>query len=80
MYVKPYGVFRQVLDHATATVTVNQQLCAWVGTHSQSMVRLPSGLCRLTLQMKLAKEPPCSSSSGTQQYIRSKGGVESQPP
>lgn len=37
-----------------------------VSTHSQSMVRLPSGLCRLTLQMKLEKEPPCYSS--TQQY------------
>jgi hypothetical protein len=29
-------------------------------THSQSMARLPLGLWRLTLQMKLASEPPCT--------------------
>jgi hypothetical protein len=35
-------------------------LCRLCGTHSQSIVRLPLGRCRLTLQMKFAKDPPCT--------------------
>lgn len=38
-------------------------VCAGFYTHSQSIVRLPLGLCRPTLQMKFAKEPPCTRSN-----------------
>jgi hypothetical protein len=49
----------RMLQHS-GTCCSRGQVAERKQTHSQLMVRLPLGLWRLTLQMKLANEPPCT--------------------
>lgn len=56
---KDAGFWQEATSIGAATRHVQPSTTRSQATHSQSMVRLPLGLCLATLHMKLANEPPC---------------------